>query len=610
MRPAAARAATALAAVALALALALPAPAAAQCPGGAPGAGQVTGFSPLFGSDAPPSSADSQRYVDLVPAWKKYGAVSSLALFYSHADGCLVGVRTTYGDDAGSTQQLGATDGVPDTQLEMGPMEGVAKVEAQEGGPKRCVTWMRLTTNRGTSVTVGPGPAGGEVRASAANRRAGFMAALRGYESYSSRKGAEARGPLTQLQFVWGVYICPDGTAAPVPGMGEAFDPEPRLRLESGADGADAVATAASADGPGAAAGGEAAAAPSAQAPASAPARSEAPLCPAIAAQCDPAATSGAAYCPAVPPFTASECAGGCCVSSGKCRSFFCGKVGLGSEITAKDMLCWGTNGGPLNTAVNRCRGLACRLAVPGCVSDVRGGACVGTVVSLAEGHDPSMAKWLGAPCLQTVPGGLPLDALGRLDLNGAYAARLWTICNCDTPPPKPACRGPFCGLFRAPELPSLSSFGLPPINASDVGRLVDALPRDLTNLTAVLKTQNVTVLLDQLPNNLTSTLKAVLNNGSSEDAGAAGKPAKPPAGKIAVASLDGGGGGGGIETEIPEVSAVEPPPVALPAVNITALAARAKQLNLTARVAQLGRAALARPSVQGWLSRFDLHRD
>jgi hypothetical protein len=285
---------------------------------------------------------------------------------------------------------------------------------------------MRLTTNRGTSVTVGPGPAGGEVRASAANRRAGFMAALRGYESYSSsRQGAEARGPLTQLQFVWGVYICPDGTAAPVPGMGgEADDFEPRTHLESGSDGAAPLAASANLAGQGAA-GSKGTAASSAQEPAAAPARSEAPLCPATPGQCDPAATSGSAHCPAVPPFTASECAGGCCISSGKCRSFFCGKVGLGTEVTAKDMLCWGTNGGALNTAVNRCRGLACRLAVPGCVSDVRAGACVGTVVSLAEGHDPSMDKWLGTPCLQTVPGGLPLDALGRLDLNGAYAARL-----------------------------------------------------------------------------------------------------------------------------------------------------------------------------------------
>lgn len=142
MSSAVARAATAFVTAALVLGLALPAPAASQCPGGAPGAGQVTGFSPLFGSEAVPSGTHGQRYVDMVPAWKKYGAVTSLALFYSHTDGCLVGVRTTYGDDASSTQNLGATDGVPVAQLEMGPMEGVAKVEAQEGGPKRCVGYL------------------------------------------------------------------------------------------------------------------------------------------------------------------------------------------------------------------------------------------------------------------------------------------------------------------------------------------------------------------------------------------------------------------------------------------------------------------------------------
>jgi hypothetical protein len=112
----------------------------------------------------------------------------------------------------------------------------------------------------------------------------------------------------------------------------------------------------------------------------------------------------------------------------------------------------------------------------------------------------------------------------------------------------------------------------------------------------------------------LTSTLKAVLNDGTTEDAGAFSQRIQVPSGRIAAASLDADGGdttaqgSGGIQAGISEV--IQLPPVALPSVNLTALAVRAKQLNLTSKVAQLGRAALARPSVQGWLSRFDLRHD
>ena len=87
-------------------------------------------------------------------------------------------------------------------------------------------------------------------------------------------------------------------------------------------------------------------------------------------------------------------------------------------------MFCWGTNSGPINH-INSCRNLACKLAVPGCISDLISGSCVGTVVALTNDVDDGMRKWVGYPCLQTVPGGVPIDALGKMDVHGPYAAKL-----------------------------------------------------------------------------------------------------------------------------------------------------------------------------------------
>lgn len=63
---------------------------------------------------------------------------------------------------------------------------------------------------------------------------------------------------------------------------------------------------------------------------------------------------------------------------------------------------------------------------MPGCVTEsVLSGSCVGSVVALSADIDPAARGWLGMPCLQGVPGGLPVNALGKVDLNGAYAAKL-----------------------------------------------------------------------------------------------------------------------------------------------------------------------------------------
>jgi len=294
--------------------------------------------------------------------------------------------------------------------------------------PHRCIEWIKISTNRTNSIALGNDRSASELRASTINRKGGFLATVRGYEDYLPGQPV-TKGPLQQLQFVWGIGVCPEAAqpkaapsssvlinTAPAPPAAEP-PPAESIALPSAADDSSSGAGGQLEAGP--AVGFEQAPTPPMEAP-----RSEEELCPAKKSQCDASATSGAAYCPVIAPFTEPACSGGCCISAGKCKRGFCGKVGLGAEVFARDLFCWGVNAGPL-FKLNRCRNLACKLAVPGCVGDLISGACVGSVVALSADLHAGARQWVGYPCLQTVPGGLPVNALGKMDLNGAYAAKL-----------------------------------------------------------------------------------------------------------------------------------------------------------------------------------------
>lgn len=376
-----------------------------------------------------------------------------------------------------------------------------------------------MYTNKTNSMSLGNSQSASAVEVYTVNRKAGFLAAIRGYEDYYAGQPV-TKGGLQQLQFVWGVAVCPASPppVAPVPKPSPKPSPKPvkpspepvvpspepvvpspepaepspepvaspgestrnllcRLfgwlqqhdlapmsrknhhvawllseestttqshvwtssTLTPSIAGAAIISTPplteptpepspvpspepaespAPTEGPD-----EESPSPSPE-PTPSPSPEPEPLCPPVKEQCDTEATSGSTFCPVIAPNTANQCVGGCCASAGKCKKSFCSKVGLGAEVMAKDMFCWGTNSGFLHK-FNKCKNLACKLAVPGCVGDPLSGACIGTVVALSEDVDEGAKQWVGYPCLQTIPGGLPLDALGRMDLNGAYTAKL-----------------------------------------------------------------------------------------------------------------------------------------------------------------------------------------
>jgi len=102
----------------------------------------------------------------------------------------------------------------------------------------------------------------------------------------------------------------------------------------------------------------------------------------------------------------------------------------------------------------------------------------VGTVVSLSDDIDPTAAKWVGYPCLQPFPAGMPISAQGKIAAaeQGRYAAKLWSICNCAvqiTQSMVKDCVGPLCDLLHKLHGPIFDM----------------ALPTyDMTNLASIMK--------------------------------------------------------------------------------------------------------------------------
>jgi len=121
------------------------APTAWECPGGIQGADQVTGYSPFFG--AKPEDR-ALKYVDQVPAWKKFGPVSKLNLYYSWKLGCLLGLKVTYGDGGRSAQLVGVQSYLTEKDIRLGPLEVITKVEVKEAAANRWGLMRRVIPGR------------------------------------------------------------------------------------------------------------------------------------------------------------------------------------------------------------------------------------------------------------------------------------------------------------------------------------------------------------------------------------------------------------------------------------------------------------------------------
>ena len=229
---------------------------------------------------------------------------------------------------------------------------------------------------------------------------------------------------------------------------------------------------------------------------------------------CSPNATaSSAAHCAAVPPFTKAACIGGCCFSGGKCISSSCAISGIGKEVA--NTVCYGLNPAGAVGVASQCAGLACKLAVPGCNTDLLGGACIGTVADLSGQlflTNPAGAAMVGYPCLDVTPYGKTLSASGVESTSGAFVAKLWTVCDCRAAPTVAEAVTAATSAAATSAGPLSPIMALGKLNFTDlvslVGDVQDAATHPLRTVLTTVKAQMPPLVLPNLPKlNVTTAL-------------------------------------------------------------------------------------------------------
>ena len=68
--------------------------------------------------------------VDHTPFWKKHGEITKVDLYFSKADGCVYGIKPTYGQ---TPVLLGAEAGLESTQLKLKPQEQIRQMQIKAG---------------------------------------------------------------------------------------------------------------------------------------------------------------------------------------------------------------------------------------------------------------------------------------------------------------------------------------------------------------------------------------------------------------------------------------------------------------------------------------------
>ncbi|KAF8063666.1 Prx [Scenedesmus sp. PABB004] len=182
----------------------------------APPAGCAASASDFFGAPWQPSFA----LYSTESAWRKYGEMSLVDLFLDHADECVVGVKASYGPQADTTKVLGVETGgaAGAASLALAPGEVVTRASVKYGS---CITYLRLDTSAGRSVSVGDASASGGTSATITpTAPGGFLAFLKAYTDELETNHIQ------RLQLAWAAPECA-GTPLQAPsGLRTAGVPE------------------------------------------------------------------------------------------------------------------------------------------------------------------------------------------------------------------------------------------------------------------------------------------------------------------------------------------------------------------------------------------------
>uniref|UniRef100_A0A383V8S0 Jacalin-type lectin domain-containing protein n=1 Tax=Tetradesmus obliquus TaxID=3088 RepID=A0A383V8S0_TETOB len=339
--------------------------------------------------------------------FKIKGDMTKVNLYYDQEEGCVRGVKPTYGYDAANALRLGTEgDGTKayftnDLKLQAGEYF----VKAEHRFNASCITFLKLSTNKNRQIMIGncqstaplvPSAPSGTVQSSAGTSSVRFLGFFKGYTDVPNTSAKV--GKLQQLQFVWVVRSCPLGDVpSPTPAQ-----PSPPVVVV----------------------------------PTPSPVVTPPPVI------IKPSPTPAPAPTPTVgcKPSAAMGCA------NGKCPTDTCALSGLGMDVLK--MICYGVNVTPqplLGATIGyACHNLACKLDRQNCTSVGLlglGGYCTGKIVAInaASTLHPTGQALLGYPCIEHTGPVLDLLPVISNTQKGMYMSKAWKACNCNAGLPKVA---------------------------------------------------------------------------------------------------------------------------------------------------------------------------
>jgi hypothetical protein len=92
------------------------------------GSDQVTGYTGFYGIN----EEKPLKFHDQVVAWKKFGPLTKVNLFYSFNYGCIQGIKLTYGYDSHNAQMIGVETNLQTADITLAAYENINKVEIKQ----------------------------------------------------------------------------------------------------------------------------------------------------------------------------------------------------------------------------------------------------------------------------------------------------------------------------------------------------------------------------------------------------------------------------------------------------------------------------------------------
>eukprot|EP00879_Flechtneria_rotunda_P027008 GHRR01028865.1.p1 GENE.GHRR01028865.1~~GHRR01028865.1.p1 ORF type:complete len:185 (+),score=46.07 GHRR01028865.1:185-739(+) len=141
-------------------------------------------------------------------AWRQFGDITKINLYYNPVEQCLKGIKPTYGSNAANAQILGTeTEGTTIyTTADLTLQAGEVFIKAEYKYGTRCFEYLKLTTNNDRTLTLGNSESTNPLQTSKPAASAGYLGFVKGYTDVPNTGASTCK--LQQLQLYWVTSSC------------------------------------------------------------------------------------------------------------------------------------------------------------------------------------------------------------------------------------------------------------------------------------------------------------------------------------------------------------------------------------------------------------------